>query len=62
MVGAVFFASKQNSSPDYSIVLFFFVSLPLHLPVAAVMSSVDDEAGGWSTTLRNKRHCTLCFW
>jgi hypothetical protein len=42
MVGAVFFASKQNSSPDYSIVLFFFVSLPLHLPVAAVMSSVDD--------------------
>ena len=28
----------------------------------AVISSEDDGANGWSTTLRNKRHCTLCFW
>ena len=27
-----------------------------------MMSSVDDGTDGWSTTLRNKRHCTLCFW
>ena len=39
-----------------------FVLLHLHLPNAAMMSSVDDGADGRCTTLRNKRHCTLRFW
>jgi hypothetical protein len=36
--------------------------LQMHLPVTAVMSFEKDGAIGRSTTLRNKRHCTLCFW
>ena len=33
----------------------------VHLPYVAVKSPVEDGADGWSTTLRKKRHCTLCF-
>ena len=39
-----------------------FVPLQMHLPSSAMMSFEKDGANGWSTTLRNKRHCTLCFW
>ena len=36
--------------------------VPCYLLVAAAMSFEEDGADGRSTTLRNKRHCTLCFW
>ena len=40
----------------------FSLILQLHLPVAAGMHTEVCGVDGWSTTLRNKRHCTLCFW
>lgn len=41
--------SKKNSLND-TLSRIYYVTLPLHLPDAVVMSSEDDGADGWSTT------------